>query len=129
MDPILYEESRLKMQRTARTMGIIALVLVLAVSALSFLGFMLGAFALLLEFLSRNSKTGIEKVAFLTGGLAVVISLSLFCTKSYKFITDADYRHSQFEEISDAYSAVYGPEYAEYIESISNSIDERLGGQ
>lgn len=127
MEPIIYEEARSRMARTARTMGIVAVIIIIAIPTLAILGLMLGAFAVLLAFLSTDKKHGVEKIALTTGAIAIVASITLFTTATLKFVNDTAFRHAKFDEIASVYQEFYGPEYAEFVIELKDYCDEKIG--
>lgn len=127
MDRIVHEETRARMAHTARIMGIVGLIIVIIIPALDFVGMTLGAFSLLLAFLSKGQRKGYDKVTILTASVAVAISVITIGSMLIKLTTDKEYRDARFDEVSAVYSEFYGPEYAEYIEEMKSLLDGRLG--
>lgn len=127
MDRIVHEETRARIARTATTMGIVSLVIVILVPSLDFLGMMLGAFSLLLSFLSKGKRKAYDKIAILTASVAIAISVISIGSMLFKLKTDKEYRDARLDEVTTVYSEMYGPEYAEYFEEMRSYFDNILG--
>ncbi len=127
MDRIVHEEARDRMARTARIMGIVSLIIVIIVPTLNFFGMMLGAFSLLLAFLSKGQRKGYDKVTILTASVAVAISVITIGGMLIKLSTDREYRDARLNEVAEVYSEIYGPEYADYFNEMKSYFDDMLG--
>lgn len=127
MDQIVHEETRARIARTATTMGIVSLAIVILVPSLDFFGMMLGAFSLLLSFLSKGKRKAYDKIAILTASVAIAMSVISIGSMIFKLSTDKEYREARLDEITSVYSEMYGPEYAEYVEEMRSYFDNILG--
>lgn len=127
MDRIVHEETRNRMARTARIMGIVSLIIVIIVPSLNFFGMMLGAFSLLLAFLSKGQRKKYDKVTILTASVAVAMSVITIGGMLIKLSTDREYRDARLNEVAEVYSEIYGPGYADYFNEMKSYFDDMLG--
>lgn len=131
MDKYLYEETRLRMAHRAKALGIWALVLSIALASLPFIGFCLGALAIVFGFISKGYKEKFDKdvkIGFITALAGIVIAVSITGSAFYKLYTDPVARKEVFELseylYGDTFEEFYGESFSDVYEKIYGGIDD-----
>lgn len=125
MDPIIYEQNRIRMAHLGMSFGIAALVSSIFMFTVPFIGIALAAVAILLCYFSKGSRTTYckeSRIGFTTSLVALAISVFIFYSVFHAMKTNPDYRKNVTELFDTVYKEAFTDEEVKSIEDMMDSF-------